>query len=177
MSLLSTFYPDAYLSSVYTMDFNALYAKGYRGIIFDIDNTLVPHGAPADDRSKKLFKMLRDIGFSTLLLSNNKEPRVKSFSESVGADGYIYKGNKPSKKGYFDAMEHMGTKPSNTLLIGDQIFTDVWGARRVGIYGIMVAPVQKWREEPQIILKRIPEALVLWSFRRFKRAALDRRGQ
>ena len=96
-----------------------------------------------------------------MLLSNNGEERVKAFSEAVGATGYEYKANKPSKKGYTRAMERMGTDEKNTMLIGDQLFTDVWGARRVGIYSVLVEPVLKWREEPQIILKRFVEAIVL----------------
>lgn len=65
------------MDSTYEIDFDALYREGYRGIIFDIDNTLVPHGAPADERAKKLFAHLKELGFSCCLLSNNKEPRVK----------------------------------------------------------------------------------------------------
>ena len=51
MSFLHMFYPDEYLDSTYEIDFDLLYQKGYRGVIFDIDNTLVPHGAPADARA------------------------------------------------------------------------------------------------------------------------------
>ena len=74
--MLERFYPDVYLDSAYGIDYEKLYEQGYRGIIFDIDNTLVPHGAPADERSIALFERLRRIGFRSMLLSNNKEPRV-----------------------------------------------------------------------------------------------------
>ncbi len=80
-----TLFPDSYVDNVFDVDFETLYEQGYRGIIFDVDNTLVPHGAHADERAEKFFKRLRDIGYGTLLLSNNKEPRVKSFKEEVGA--------------------------------------------------------------------------------------------
>ena len=63
--MLETFYPDKYVDSAYELPFEELYEKGYRGIIFDVDNTLVPHGAPADERSIELFERLRAIGFST----------------------------------------------------------------------------------------------------------------
>lgn len=53
--MLQRFYPDEYLDSTYVIDFDKLYEEGYRGIIFDIDNTLVPHGAPADERAKSCF--------------------------------------------------------------------------------------------------------------------------
>lgn len=168
MSLFSFFYPDDFYESTYDIDFNALYAEGYRSIIFDIDNTLVPHGAPSDYRSRQLVKRLKQIGFTTLVLSNNKEPRVKSFAEAAGIDYYIYKANKPAKSGYKEAMKKMGSDYYNTIFIGDQIFTDVWGAKRVGIKSVLVGPVEKWKEEPQIILKRFLEAPIIRSFRRKK---------
>ena len=51
--MFDKFFPDEYLASTYVIPFEELYEKGYRGVIFDIDNTLVPHGAPADERAKK----------------------------------------------------------------------------------------------------------------------------
>ena len=59
--MLERFFPDEYMASTYVIPFEKLYKEGYRGIIFDIDNTLVPHGAPADERSKKLFHELKSI--------------------------------------------------------------------------------------------------------------------
>ncbi len=71
--MLEKFYPGEYLDSTYVIDFDRLYEEGYRGIIFDIDNTLVPHGAPADERACALFAHLKELGFQCMLLSNNKE--------------------------------------------------------------------------------------------------------
>ena len=87
--MLQQFYPDHEADSAYGIDYRTLYEQGYRGIIFDIDNTLVPHGAPATPQATEFFGRLRELGFQTLLLSNNKEPRVKSFADAVGAS-YIY---------------------------------------------------------------------------------------
>ena len=164
MALLEQFYPDVYLDSTYEIDFETLYRKGYRGIIFDIDNTLVMHGAPADDRSIALFERLRRIGFDSMLLSNNKEPRVKMFSDAVHSR-YIYKAGKPSPKNYRKAMEIMKTTEETTLFVGDQLFTDVWGAKKAGILSILVKPINP-REEIQIVLKRRLEWLVLFFYRR-----------
>lgn len=161
--IFKTFYPDRYEKSTYDIDFDALYAEGYRGIIFDIDNTLVPHGAHADRRAEELFKRLHDTGFSCMLLSNNKEERVKSFAEEVKYTGYIFKGNKPGRGGYLRSMEKMGTGVHNTVFIGDQLFTDVWGAKRTGIKSILVSKIDK-KEEIQIVLKRILENIVLFFY-------------
>ena len=140
--MLEVFYPDRLEESAYGIDYEALYEKGYRGIIYDVDNTLVEHGAPATARAKALFERLHGIGFSAVLLSNNKEPRVKSFAREVRYADYIFKAGKPS-----------------------QLFTDVWGAKNAGIYSILVRPIHP-REEIQIVLKRQLEKIVLYFYRR-----------
>ena len=164
------FYPDVYMESTYHINFKKLYQKGYRGIIFDVDNTLVPHNAPADERSILLFKELKEMGYEAMLMSNNKEPRVKLFHEKVGVD-YIFKANKPAKKSYLLAMEKMKTNKNNTLFVGDQLFTDILGAKRVGIRAYLVKPMNP-KEEIQIVLKRYLEKIVL-SF--YKRSLMKRK--
>ena len=89
------------------INFEKLYDRGYRGIIFDIDNTLAMHGAPADERAVRLFEGLRRTGFDTCLISNNQEPRVKPFADSVKSR-YVSNAHKPSVKNYKKAMELMG---------------------------------------------------------------------
>ena len=86
------------------------------------------------------------------------------FAEKVNSP-YLFKGGKPSRKGYRKAMVLMKTGRHNTLFIGDQLFTDVWGARRTGLYSILVKPINP-KEEIQIVLKRYLEAIVLWFYRR-----------
>lgn len=163
--MLQTFYPDEYIVSTYKIDFQSYYDKGYRGVIFDIDNTLVEHGAPADERSIALIESLKAMGFGIMLLSNNKEPRVKMFNDAVHVQ-YIYKAGKPGRAGYENAMKQLGTDVDTTLFVGDQLFTDVWGARNTGIHSILVQPIDK-KEEIQIILKRYLEKIVLASYRRY----------
>jgi len=152
------------MASTYVISFEKLYKEGYRGVIFDIDNTLVPHGAPADERAKKLFARLEKIGFQSCLLSNNQEPRVKMFNQDIQTN-YIYNAHKPSTKNYVKAMEKMGTDKENTLFVGDQLFTDVWGAKRAGIRNILVKPIHP-KEEIQIVLKRYLERIVLFFYKK-----------
>ena len=162
--MLERFYPGEYVDSTYEIDFDRLYEDGYRGVIFDIDNTLVPHGAPADERACALFAHLKELGYHCMLLSNNKEPRVKMFNDAVQVS-YIYKAGKPNPANYRKAMEQMGTDEKNTLFVGDQIFTDVYGANRTGIRTIMVKPIHP-KEEIQIVLKRYLEKIVLFFYQR-----------
>lgn len=163
MAGFSCFYPNVRKNSVYEIDFQALYSAGYRGLLFDIDNTLVGHGDPADERAVRLFKTLHETGFKTCLISNNKEGRVKSFADAVESF-YVYKANKPSGAGYEKGCRIMGVSKEQALFIGDQLFTDIWGANRAGIRSILVKRLY-FHEEPQIHLKRILEWIALAFYR------------
>lgn len=162
--MLERFYPDDYLDSTYAIDFQSWYDRGYRAVLFDIDNTLVPHGAPADERARELFASLRRMGMKYCLISNNQLPRVKPFADEVQAF-FIENAHKPSRKGYQAAMKKMGTDASNTMFVGDQLFTDVYGARRSGMTSLLVKPIHP-KEEIQIVLKRYLEKIVLYFYRR-----------
>ncbi|MDO4344573.1 MAG: YqeG family HAD IIIA-type phosphatase [Eubacteriales bacterium] len=162
--MLEKFYPDEYLDSAYDIDFKSWYDKGYRGVLFDIDNTLVRHGEPADERAEKLFENLRRIGMNYCLISNNQLPRVKPFADAVQAY-YIENAHKPSKKNYLRACELMGTDSKTTLFVGDQLFTDIYGARRAGMTNILVKPIHP-KEEIQIVLKRRLEKIVLYFYQK-----------
>ena len=162
--ILERFYPDVYLDSTYEIDFRAWHERGYRGVLFGIDNTLVPHGAPADARAVRFFADLRAAGMKYCLISNNQLARVKPFAGRVGAY-FVENAHKPSVKGYRLAMEKMGTCAADTLFVGDQLFTDVYGARRAGMKSILVKPIHP-KEEIQIVLKRYLEKIVLYFYRR-----------
>ncbi len=157
--MFKIFYPKEYFDSTYSIDFERYYNMGYRAVIFDVDNTLVEHDAPADERATALINGLMEMGYKVCFLSNNDEERVKTFNEKLGAN-YIYKAGKPLAKGYNKAMETMGSDRKNTLFVGDQIFTDIWGANNAGIRSVLVQPIAK-HEEIQIVLKRIPEKIIL----------------
>ena len=80
------------------------------------------------------------MGMQYCFTSNNKEPRVKAFCEAVGGKYYVYKANKPSIKGYETAMKLMGTDKKNTFFVGDQLFTDVYGANRTWVRSLLSGP-------------------------------------
>ena len=82
---------------------------------------------------------LKAIGYSCCLLSNNQRPRVEMFNREIQVN-FIENAHKPSRKNYRKAMELMKTREKNTLFVGDQHFTDVYGAKRTGIYSILVKP-------------------------------------
>jgi len=160
------FYPNDYVDSTYQIDFRKLRIKGYKGVLFDIDNTLVRHGEPADDKARELFKSLKEQGVKYCLISNNQRERVESFAKEVEAP-FIENAHKPSTKGYKKAMKIMGIKAQEALFVGDQLFTDVWGAKRAGMYSILVKPIHH-KEEIQIVLKRYLERIILFFYKRQK---------
>lgn len=162
--MFQKFYPDEYLDSTYSIDFQSFYEKGYRGILFDIDNTLVPHGKPADGSAIRLFSKLQKIGYRICLISNNKEYRVKPFAEAVNAY-YIHNAHKPMTKSYYKALELLETDAEHTLFVGDQLFTDVYGAKRANMHTILVKPIHP-KEEIQIVLKRYLERIVLHFYKK-----------
>lgn len=165
--MFNMFFPDEIQASTYDIDFENLYEQGIRGVLFDIDNTLVEHGADATDRAVALFQRLDEIGIKSCLISNNKEERVLRFNKQIGTK-YIYDAHKPSGRNYRKAMELMETDLSNTIFVGDQLFTDVYGAKRIGMRNILVRPIDP-KEEIQIVLKRYLEKIVLYFYEKEKK--------
>lgn len=159
-------FPRAYCESAYDIDYEGLYEEGCRGVIFDIDNTLVEDQQEATKNAVDLIDKIRRIGMQSFILSNNHEERVRLFAEAVGAR-YIFEAKKPLAKGYVRAMEMMGTDRNSTVFVGDQIYTDIWGANNAGVFSILVAPVNP-RELFHIRLKRLLELPVLMLYRLLK---------
>ena len=159
-------FPDDYVAGTYRIDFAALARQGYRGIIFDVDNTLVPHDAPADDRARALMEELRARGLSLGLVSNNHEPRVKSFSEACGGLDYVFLSHKPKPDAYLRLCRKLGLSASQVIFFGDQLFTDIWGANNAGIHSILVEPIDKSTDIPRIKLKRQLEKPILCLYKK-----------
>lgn len=160
--MFKCFFPNEYVESAYSIDLMKYRDKGFRALIMDVDNTLVEHGAPHDENAVAFFDNARKCGFSTCIISNNNDARIRPFAEGVGSE-YVAKAGKPKKEGYLKAMEIMHSSPSETMFIGDQLFTDIWGANRAGIYCILVKYI-KYDYEIQIRLKRLGERIVLFFY-------------
>lgn len=152
--------PNIYLESVFMIDREMLKENGIKGIIIDIDNTLVPWGAKnINDKSGKLIEQLRKDGFRICILSNNTKKRVDEFNKDLNLPA-VYNAGKPRKSAYKKALELLQTEISNTAVIGDQIFTDVLGGNRVGLFTILVNPIST-KEFFGTRLVRILERFVL----------------
>ena len=157
--MLKKFYPYEYVESVFSIDYQKLYDKGYKGVIFDIDNTLVHHGEDSTREVDELFKVIQNIGFKTLVLSNNNEARVMKFLENIDSP-YICDAEKPDISNYLKSLEMLDIKKEEAVVIGDQIFTDILGANRSGIPNILVKYMHK-KNETKIGKKRYLEKVIL----------------
>lgn len=157
--MLKSLYPYEYLTSVFTIDYEKLRNKGYKGLIFDIDATLVPHGRPATPEIEALFRELHQLGFKTLLLSNNSDERIREFIANIDTQ-YIPLADKPKTDNYIKAVEMLGLPKNQVLMIGDQLFTDILGANRSGIASILVQFLMQ-ENETKIGKKRMVERFIL----------------
>lgn len=152
-------YPFEYVESVFSIDYNKLYDKGYRGLIFDIDNTLVHHGDDSNKKVDNLFKEIQAIGFKTLLLSNNNEERVKRFLKNIDSL-YICDAEKPKIINYQKALKMLDLEKNEVIVIGDQLFTDILGANRSKIPSILVKFI-RLKDEVNIGKRRHLENIIL----------------
>ena len=165
--MFKIFYPYEYVKSVFAINYNKLYSKGYKGLIFDIDNTLVHHGDDSTKEVDELFRYIQQIGFKTIILSNNSEERVKRFLKNINSL-YIYDAKKPAVSNYLKTLEKLGLRKEEMIVIGDQIFTDIWGANRSGIASILVEFIRK-ENEIKIGKKRQIEKIILEFYKRNKK--------
>ena len=162
-------FPKEAAASVYDIDYDKLWQAGIRGLIFDIDNTLVTFDIPTPPAEiVDLLHGLKRKGFGICLLSNNCEERVKGFSQNLGYH-HIWKAKKPGLTGISRAMEHLGLAAEQVAIVGDQIFTDCLVGNRLGIHTILTTPIAK-RDEWTVKLKRLPEKFVLRAYEQRRQA-------
>ena len=157
------FVPDQYKNSIYDIDFKALYDKGYRLILSDLDNTIVSYDTPLpDDKSFEFKKMLDEYGFELIVVSNSHKKRVKKFCDAFGVK-YQSFCTKPLKRGIKKAIKKASRKynPNEIVLIGDQLMTDIFTGKRCGLYGILVKPIKRKTEVFTTKINRKIEKLVL----------------
>jgi len=133
--------PDLYVKSVFHIDVDDLQRRGIRAIITDLDNTLVAWDDPLpNQRLLTWLKGVQSKGFSVFIVSNNSQERVRKFAEAFGVPA-ISKAVKPRRGAFRAACEFLGVEPEQAAVIGDQVFTDVLGGNRLGLYTILVVPV------------------------------------
>lgn len=137
-----TFVPEYYFETFDKASAEFLSGIGVKGIVLDVDNTLEPYENPTPgEHVVAWLESLKACGISAAIVSNNGGERINLFNKDLGLPAY-YKAKKPFKKNVLNAMKDMGTNKDNTILMGDQVFTDVWAAHNTGIRAILVPPIK-----------------------------------
>ena len=158
------FKPQYIFDKIWDIEYDFLKEKGIRAVFLDVDNTLTTHDNPdCDENAKAWIDAMQKNGIKLIILSNNTPERVRPFAESVGLD--FITGTKPEKKIYLDAMNRVGEKGENCAAVGDQLFTDVWGANRAGVVSILTKPIYE-DFVPFIKFKRLLEKPFLKRYER-----------
>ena len=133
--------PDYLVANVSKLDENFYKSHNIEAAFFDIDNTLVAHTEPEPPQNVlDYFKFLDSIGIKYGIVSNNSIERVESFCKNLGVP-YYGKALKPRKKYLKKVLAKLNVKPQNAVLVGDQIFTDIYGGNRMKMLSVMVTAV------------------------------------
>ena len=137
------FYPNGYFNKVSEISLEYLKENNIRGLILDVDNTLIDYYRNMSEETVKWAEELKQNGIKMCILSNSeKQEKVKAVAEKLGLE-YSYFGMKPLKIGFKKAVRILGLQTIEIAAVGDQIFTDVIGANRMKMHSILVEPIEE----------------------------------
>jgi HAD superfamily phosphatase (TIGR01668 family) len=159
---VSALRPNEIARSIHEIDYERLWRAGYRGLIFDIDNTLGEWGCGAlSEPTEILLRELAARGFSLGFLSNDGGQDRPHLKEQLRAWPVLWRAAKPRTRHYKNMLGLLKITETGAVMIGDQLFTDIWGAKRAGLYAILVAPVSPQTDSIWAKLRRPLERAVL----------------
>ncbi|MFT4412714.1 YqeG family HAD IIIA-type phosphatase [Fredinandcohnia humi] len=139
--MLTYFLPNEHVKTIFDISASKLKELGIKGVITDLDNTLVEWDRPsATPQLVKWFEEIKEQGIAVTIVSNNNEKRVKEFADPLGIP-FIFEARKPMVRAFKRAITEMGLKKEEVVVIGDQLLTDVFGGNRSGLHTILVVPV------------------------------------
>lgn len=165
MGICKRFYPDYMYVSVQDIEGDFFKKRNIKYALIDIDNTLVPYTVPLPtEESRKFLARLEEEGVSYCFLSNNNRERAEMFAEALGAK-YVSDAKKPMLTGLKKAMKILGADSRHTIVIGDQIFTDVLTGRRAKMMTMLVRPIED-KETAFFKFKRAMEGVVLRNYKK-----------
>ena len=171
--MLEMFKPDMYKNSIYDIDYKKLKSIGIKCILLDFDNTLIAKGVTrTSKKTKDYIERLKDMGFKVILFSNAGKKKLKPFKEKLEVD-CAASAKKPFKHKFKKIIKEFNYEENEIAMIGDQFFTDILGGNRMGIFTVLVEPINK-KEMFITKLNRIFEKIVI---RRLKRKGLFEKGK
>lgn len=138
---MDIFVPDMYQKSIYSINYEKLLDSGIKCLLFDLDNTCVPYVEKVPSKKLiSLFDSLKDMGFKVIIFSNASKKRLEPFKNELLVD-CSYSSKKPSKRKFLKVLKMFNFDLSEVAIIGDQLFTDIFGGNRIGIKTILVNPM------------------------------------
>ncbi|SDB97475.1 hypothetical protein SAMN05421734_103219 [Pelagirhabdus alkalitolerans] len=158
--MLKRFIPDLYVDNIFELEPEFLKDKGIKGIITDLDNTLVAWDeTDATERVVSWFKQMEENEIDVTIISNNNQKRVKRFSEPLERP-YVFSAKKPLKRAFLRAVKKMGYQKNEVAVIGDQLITDILGGNRAGLISILVVPIVKTDDKATRINRKIERRIL-----------------
>ena len=159
--MLNQLIPAKKVETIYDIDVDALYQSGVRGIITDLDNTLVgsrdPHATP---ELMEWLRKVKSLGYKVVIVSNNNRARVSAFAEPLGIP-FISRAKKPLNAAFYQAQHLLQLNANAVVVIGDQLMTDIFGANRMGMHSILVRPISPDDESAGTRVNRMLERFFL----------------
>lgn len=165
--------PDLAVERLDQLETGWLRARGVRGLIVDLDNTLTDWNDPeVPPESRAWLARVREAGLRVCLLSNNRSGRVRAIAQAEGLAGSVANAAKPWPGGFRRALACLGLEPSQVAVVGDQLFTDILGARLVGCLAVWVRPRSPREFAGTRLLRQVERAWLAWLRRRGRLPAL-----
>lgn len=158
--------PDEVVASVSEIQPESLKQRGIQAVLLDLDNTLVPwQKVDVPETVRQWIEAMKSAGLRLCLVSNTRRRRrLEMLAKELGV-AYVPKAFKPRRYGLRQALEQLQATPQQAVMIGDQVFTDVWGGNRMGMRTILVLPMAR-REFIGTKVSRLLERILLWGYRR-----------
>ena len=158
--MLNFLYPKIYVDGLLDIPLDQLREQNIKAFIIDLDNTITEwNSSELRAEIETWFTLLKEDGFKACILSNNGERRIKVVADRLGIP-FIHRAAKPRRGSFHRAVEILGVKPSETAVVGDQVFTDILGGNRAGLFTILVKPLAR-REFVGTKINRTLELIVL----------------
>lgn len=160
MALYQKCIPSDYVTSIFDIDYKKLQKQGIKSLFFDLDNTIIAYDETELSKTHLTFFNELKKDFNLVIISNSGYNRVSKALNKLDVF-YVYHSAKPTKIGLKKALKMIQTKKEETLLIGDQLMTDVLGASRFGISSILVKAVKRKSDRWMTRINRRLEKSVL----------------
>lgn len=161
MAFWEWFRPTQYLNSIFDLDLKALWSGGVRGLIVDLDNTLLPwNGYDIPDQLVQWVALVHQHGFRVLILSNNHDKRVAPIAQKLGVF-HIAPARKPWPQAFRRAAKRLSLQPQQCAAIGDQMMTDIVGGKWAGFHTVLVSPLDTSIEHRGTAIFRMMERPIL----------------